>query len=250
MVNRYTEMGDKVVLNVANGYLKTVPNVDNIHARLVAQNEVEYIASSLGKDELYLEELERLEQTRKAMFKGCAIWGNATMVVLPTSLYILACGGDVLPHLTELATYLPLGLTIGNAISFLVYGRSYKKDIASYKKMIDYEKQALSVKEEELRLIESDNTFTLKEDTNDVIFKECEVIIDSKVFDDLRKMYYEFGMNKKKFQKLYRAGMLESMLFEAEYCEEAIYGFLKAQKVELSEQVRKGFVLKKTIQSR
>lgn len=238
MIKSYVCVDDKVVTKGDKDIESVVPYYDNIGARLVVQNEIEFLSNSLVNDEKKFnskvsERESRLNYYKKlvpitgAVSVGAAFVLSAVPLIGNNAEYILTPYGNFNPYVGTLLTTLPASIVVGQILASLeLVFRPSKREIAGLGEMVKYEKETLENKRNELARLECDtrrihafshNIFNIiKVDDSNQLRRHKENF----------KLRYAYGAYYNKILEMYKNGTLLEIMKNQGFGEESMSDFM------------------------
>lgn len=220
MNKEYTYLNGECIVEDEYGRKKLVEYTDKTEEILIQENVIETLENDSYKSKMkYVK-----EQTREKNIKSSK-WFNLTMLVLPIvafqGTFRLLLGpnaSEVMMEMHPLLTPIVKGIAIFFSAAFggLAYLTSYFDGIENKRKLrgLESKKEALEkTLEAEKQHLEELNREKQKQESSEKFFtKEVD---DLETLNDMRnyiELYYDCGVNRKKYEKYYQEGTLEKKL--------------------------------------
>ncbi len=238
MIKSYVCIDDKVVTKGDKDIESIVPYYDNIGARFVVQNEIEFLSKALDTDEKRFNSRVSERESRFNYYKklvpitgavsvGAAFVFSIVSLIGNDAEYILTSYGNFNPYVGTLLTTLPASIIVGQIFASLelVFCPS-KREIAGLEEMVKYEKETLENKRTELASLECDtrkinrnthNTFNvIKVDDSNQLRRHKENF----------RLRYAYGAYYNKILEMYKNGTLLEIMKNQGFGEEAMSDFM------------------------
>lgn len=258
MIKSYVYVNGSVVTKGEDEIEAVVPYYDNIGTRLSVQNEIEFLSTSLKKDEKsYNNKISQRKSSWK-LYKAMAPITGAISIATPIVLsgitligtsasYVSTYLGDLDPYTGTVVTLLPVTITLGQTLAALeLVFRPSKKEIAGIGEMVRYEKDTLNQKQIELTNLEKDIRKINSQNYNGYRIMQVD---DSQIkrHKDNFKLRYAFGAYKKEICEMYEKGILYEEMKKHKFCEEAMADYMIFLEQELSKIVGNDSLSKKKL---
>lgn len=237
MIKSYIYVNGNIVTKGEKDIESVVLYYDNFKERFIVQNEIEFLSSSLAKDEKsYTNKIENRDSSWNLYKKIAPLVGVASVAapfVLSTVMlignrpeYVSTVYGNMEPYTGAVATSLPVTILVGQIFASLeLVSRPSKREIAGTYEMVRYEKKTLENKQKLLLELEKD---TRK--VNEANYSESGVmqVDDSQIrrHKENFKLRYAYGAHRKDIYEMYKNGILLEEMKKQGFGEEAMADYM------------------------
>lgn len=237
MIKSYIYVSGNIVIKGEKDIENVVPYYDNFKERFILENEIEFLSSSLAKDEKeYNDKIKNRESSWNFYKKIAPLTGVASIAasfVLSTVMlignrpeYVSTIYGNMEPYTGAVATSLPVTILVGQMFASLeLVFRPSKKEIAGTYEMVRYEKETLENKQKLLLELEKD---TRK--VNESSYSESKVmqVDDSQIkrHKENFKLRYAYGAHRNDIYEMYKNGTLLEEMKKQGFGEEAMADYM------------------------
>ena len=238
MIKSYVCVKGEVVTKGEKEIDKVVPYYDNVGARFVVQNEIEFLSASLEKDEKEYNRKIRERETRFESYKKIAPIAGAISVATPFVLstvsligssaeYVTTYLGNVSPYVGCVSITLPASILLGQTLAGLeLIFRPSKKEIAGSAEMVKYEKDTLQLKQDELIELEKDTRKNNLPSNNNFDVIRVDDSGELRRHKENLKLRYAYGAHRDKIFKMYEQGTLVENMVAYGFCEDSIADYV------------------------
>lgn len=256
VIKSYIYVKGEVVAKGEKEIEKVVPYYDNVGARFVVQNEIEFLTSKLKKDEQNYEDKVIKRSSSWNAYKVLVPFTGAISVALPVAFNAVAYGlasESVYTRLGNMSItngvncfFVPFFLIGGQILaSTLLFLRPSKKEIAGSFEMIKYEKETLELKQKELEKLEQDESKENESNYNSSVVVKVDDSKQIKRHKENLILRYEYGARKDKIYNMYKEGTLWETMKEQGFLEESMTDYMIFVEQEFSKKVDNLVVLSK-----
>ncbi len=257
MIKSYVYVNGDVVAKGEKEIEKVVPYYDNIGARFVVQNEIEFLLTSLKNDEKKYNDKILSRASSWTSYKIIAPITGALSVAAPFAFslvtfigrhaeYVSTPFGNLDPYIGTVVTALPVTIIVGQMLAGLqLVFRPSKSEIAGSYEMVQYERETLENKQNELEKLEQDdrkenepkcnNSTVIKVDDSKQIKRHKENLI----------LRYEFGARKDKIYNMFKNGTLWETMKNQGFLEESMTDYMIFVEQEFTKNEQEDLYLKK-----